>query len=145
VRTLVELRLADVSHRFASFPPLDMRDVAQAPLEFGGMGWRAALHTAERAGGDPELAEAIRTSLRRQRHVAADRDGEPRRVSDPRCERLELLTTASVTADERDRLRARVAELEARVAAMQTTRAWRAAARARRARARLGDRLGGGG
>jgi len=150
VRTLVELRLAGVADRFESFPDLRLDDVAAVPLEYGGMGWYTALQSAEQNGRDPDLTEALRTALRRQRLVAAQRDDGPRRISDPRHDRLRLLALATETAVERDRLLAQVSELERAAAAHgrsrhpRDSRPWRAATRTWRSAERRIARQGPG-
>jgi hypothetical protein len=70
LRTMVALRLLDLSGDFSSLPTLDeqaLRRVARANVPGNGATWKVYLHAANKAGGDRALARALRRALRRRR------------------------------------------------------------------------------
>ena len=137
LRTQAELRLLNLSGAFASLPEIALSDLEQVPIRFGGSQWRAALRAAEADGRDPAFTEAIRGALRRNRLSGAPAaDGQSNGFASlRRIDELELLATAAATAAERDRLAARVREVEGTLAAIRGSRAWRTTTRLRRLRA----------
>ena len=143
VRTLVELRLLGLSELFESFPELDLTALDRIPIHFGGAALRSALHVAERSGRDPALTTALRSALRRHRLGPRHATGERSTVSDGRLDELEVMTAAAAIAAERDRLAARLAEVERTLASMTDTRAWRTTTRIWATRERMRRRLAG--
>jgi hypothetical protein len=70
LRTTVGIRIAGLSERFASLPPLrdaELRRVARVVIPGRGLTWREFLGAAERAGTDPRLRRALRAAFRRRR------------------------------------------------------------------------------
>ena len=65
IRTMACLRGVGAQEAFPSFPCLDLAAVARMRPRRARPSWTQTLRGVERWGGDPDLADAIRTALRR--------------------------------------------------------------------------------